>query len=225
MPGSDYHRFIYEVTERRIRGDFEGAYAHCEDVWPTQHQLDLPHFVYIKGLVRDRSRELGRAARVLDIVCGYGDLIHELGELGDSSALGIEISHTAAKGGRQRFGAGLNIVVGDLNQGLPTPDASFDVILVLGVFWFLLDRVEFCLDELERVAAASANLVFTLHMPANPIGKEIISSYDDFLSLLGTRFDVVDGFKFYQPQALNGGQPLDETLDDVLVRCRKRNER
>ena len=224
MSDNDYHRFIYEPGKRRFRGDFEGAYTNCEDVWPTQHQLDLPHFVYIKGLVRDRSRTLGRSVRVLDVGCGYGDLVHELNGFSECAAVGLEISHSAVERGRQRFGPDLKVVVGDLNQGIPASDATFDIILVMGVFWFLLDHVELCLTELERVAAKSADLVFTLNMPENPIGKEIISSYDDFLNLLRAQFEVIDGFKFYQPSALQVQKPLDETVDDVLIRCMRKGE-
>ena len=222
MSRNDYHSYIYERDKRKIRGDFESAYANCEDVWPTQHQLDLPHFVYVKGLVRDRCRALGRTVRVLDLGCGYGDFIHDLNGFSECDALGLEISHSAVKKGRQRFGPDLKVVVGDLNRGLPAADGTFDVVLVMGVFWFLLDRIQFCLAELDRVAAKDANLVFTLNVPENPIGKEIISSYDDFLDLLRTQFDIVDGFKFYQPSALQARKPLAETMDDILIRCRRK---
>jgi SAM-dependent methyltransferase len=224
VSGNDYHRYIYDQEGRKIRGNFEAAYANCDDVWPTQHQLDLPHFLYVKGLVRERQKTLGRTVRVLDIGCGYGDLVHELNGFAECAAVGLEISHSAALKGRRCLGPDLKIAVGDLNQGLPVADATFDVVLVLGVFWFLLDRARFCLAELDRVAAKRADVVFTLHVPENPIGKEVIASYDDFLNLLRTQFDVVDGFKFYQPAALKALKPLGQTVDDVLIRCRRNGE-
>ena len=220
---SDYHEYIYDVEKRRLRGDFEGAYANCDDVWPTQHQLDLPHFVYLKGLVGDRARSLGRRVRVLDVGCGYGDLVCELSRLYDCEALGLEISASAVRKGHERLGLDLPLAVGDINQGLPTATAVFDIVLVLGVLWFLLERIDFCFDELDRTAAPGAEFIFSLHVPANPIGGEIIGSYDDFLNLLRRRFDVVDGFKFYQPAALQSSRSLAETPDDMLVRCRRKS--
>lgn len=224
MAGNDYHSYIYETEQRRIRGDFEGAYANCEDVWPTQHQLDLPHFVYIKGLVRDRFRTLGRTVRVLDVGCGYGDLVQELNSFRECDAVGLEISPSALRKSRQRFGPDLRLVVGDVNQGIPTSDGVFDIVLLLGVFWFVLGRIDFCLAELDRVAANQAEFVYTLHVPDNPIGKENIASYDDFLNILRRRFTVIDGFKFYQRRDLRTLKPLAETMDDILIRCRRKSE-
>jgi SAM-dependent methyltransferase len=224
VAGNDYHRYIYELEQRRILGDFEGAYANCDDVWPTQHQLDLPHFLYVKGLVAGRSRSLGRPVRVLDIGCGYGDLVHELNRAGGCEALGLEISASAVNKGRERFGAGHKVMVGDWRNGIPAGERSFDVVLALGIFWFILDRIDFCLGELERIAADRAEFVFTLHVPPDPIGKETIASYDDFLGILRRRLEIVDVFKFYQRQGLRAATPLAATLSDIVVRCRRKGE-
>jgi len=222
---TDYHHFIYDVEKRRILGDFEGAYSQCDDVWPTQHQMDLPHFVYVKGLVADRARALGRTIRVLDVGCGYGDFVNELNSIGLCRAVGLEVSPSAARLGVQRLGPGARVAVGDLNYGLPTKGGVFDVVLLLGVLWFLLERVESCFDELVRTASPDADFIFSLHVPANPIGGDIIGSYDDFLNLLRRRFDVVDWFKFYQPAVLAPRQPIATLADDMLVRCRHQARR
>jgi SAM-dependent methyltransferase len=222
VPGNDYHSYIYDVPHRRIVGDFEAAYAECDDVWPTQHQLDLPHFVYIKGLVRERQKVARRRIRVLDIGCGYGDLVNELNGLPDCQAVGLEISFSALKKGKERFG-GLHAAVADANAGLPIAEQAFDLILVLGVFWFLLSRREFCLGELKRVASTHANFVFTVHMPDDPIGKETMSCYDDFLRILRRDFEVLDAFRFYQPAALASEKRLDSVADDILVRCGRKD--
>ena len=43
-----YHAYIYDFENRRIIGDFEGAYANEDEVWPSQFELDRPKYRLIR---------------------------------------------------------------------------------------------------------------------------------------------------------------------------------
>ncbi len=215
---ADYHAYIYDRDNKRIVGDFEGAYRDCPDVWASQHDTHLLKFQWVAWEAARR----GPATRVLDVGAGYGDFVAQLVRRG-VDASGVEISASAVAQGRARHGlSDERLRVGDLKAGLEAADASADLIVVYGVFWFLLDRLDFCLAELDRVLAPGGELFCSLSMTADPIGKEIIADYPDFIQVLRRRFDVVEAFVTHDAAALALGAPLAECPTDMVVRCRKR---
>ena len=213
---AEYHSFIYDTERRRLRSDFEGAYAQCEDVWPSQHETDAAHFRTIIGTLCLRAEP----SRVLDIGCGYGDFVVALAEQGHR-ATGLDISPSAIEQGLRRSPEGTDLRVGDIKQGLDFGDKEFDAVLLLGVLWFVLDRLDLCLAELDRVLKDAGWFFASLHIPANPIGAETIGDYEDFLGVVRRRFTVVDALKIYQRTSIAQGERLDECITDMLLVCKK----
>ena len=37
-----YHDYLYDLENKKIIGDYEAAYANCDEVHPSQHELDTP---------------------------------------------------------------------------------------------------------------------------------------------------------------------------------------
>ncbi len=210
----DYHKYIYDRAARQITGDFEGAYRDCEDVWPTQHDVHIMKYQWALS----RVREKGEDARLLDIGAGYGDFVALAREKG-VDATGIEISSTAVEKGLARHPPGLKLMVGDLTEGLPCADHDYDVVVLFGVFWFLLDALDPSMDELMRVMRPDADLFVSVSMVSDPIGKEVMGNYHDFLEILRRHFVVRDLVLCYGPDGLQSDVPLAELATDMVAYC------
>lgn len=215
---AEYHRYIYDLEQRRIVGDFDAAYRACDDVWPTQHEVHRQKFRIIHERARQVSQQHGRPARVLDVGAGYGDFVASL--LRDGvDATGVEVSAEAVRRGQTRFGLGHRLVVGDLRTGLPFADAHFDIVVLYGVMWFLLDHLDESLAELHRVLCADGWLAASVAVPDNPIGGHIMGSYDDFLRIVRRRFVVQEACTMYDEAALGTGSPLAQAVLDFVAFC------
>jgi SAM-dependent methyltransferase len=214
---ADYHSYIYDRNARRIVGDFEGAYRNCPDTWPNQHDVHLQKYQSVIRL----AHRIGPAARVADIGCGYGDFVALLRQE-RIDAVGYEIAAAAIEKGRERLGLGERLQVADLLKGIPTPDRSFDVVALFGVFWFLLGNVDQALRELQRILKPGGVLVASLSMVPDPIGREVVANYDDFLRHLRSRFDVREALLTYDSSAVAAGKPLAECPTDMVAYCHAR---
>jgi methionine biosynthesis protein MetW len=81
-------------------------------------------------LSRDFSLELleqNEKARVLDIGCGDGEFTRQVAnKTGSDKIYGVEISPQYAERARQN---GINVVMADIDFGLPFEDTSFDIVV------------------------------------------------------------------------------------------------
>ncbi len=209
---SDYHGFIYDTAARRIVGDFDGAYATCDDVWPSQHDVHILKFRTVRRIAVDTG------ARVLDIGAGYGDFVADLAASG-VDACGVEISAAAVAKGLARH-PGIDLRAGDLRSGLPFADASFDVVVLFGVMWFLLDALDESLAEIRRVLRPGGLLAASISMPeGTPIGSEVIGSYDDFVAVLRRQFVVRETMLCHDHLDLQKGLPPAACKTDMVAWC------
>lgn len=214
----NYHKYIYDLENRKIIGDFEGAYKNCADVWPTQHNMKAPHFSYVRGFLKTLFEENKCPLNVLDIGCGYGDFVNDLTKLNVGNIIGYDISETAIQKGRKRFGPGVELHAGGVKD-INMPPESCDVILLFGVLWFLLDDLDFTFSKIKKIASPNCEIFFTLNVPENPIGSEIISSYQDFTNIVGDNFNIIDAFHWYQPESIND-KSFSKHCGDMLLRSR-----
>ena len=89
-----------------------------------------------------------RDARLLDLGCGDGAVASRLAEERGARVSGIEIDPAGVEVARSR---GVTAIVGDLDEGLPFADGSFDVALI-NVTLHMVYRPRFVLEEALRVA-------------------------------------------------------------------------
>ena len=211
---AQYHKYIYDLEQKQIIGDFEGAYRDCDDVWPTQHAV---HSLKYQDVLR-RARQIGSHVRVLDIGAGYGDLISMLTAAG-VDATGCEISPTAVLRGKERHGNHLRLEVGDLKRGLPYESYTFDIVVLFGLFWFLLDSIPVCLNEIRRLMKERGIFITSITIPDEPIGAEVISSHDDFISLIRQYFAIREVALLPEASALRKGDSIDGCETDLVVWC------
>lgn len=89
-----------------------------------------------------------QGASVLDLGCGTGGLLARLRERGHHNIVGVELDEQAILACVRR---GLDVVQGDLNQGLPAfHDAQFDYVVLSQTLQAIID-VPRVLDDLLRV--------------------------------------------------------------------------
>lgn len=87
----------------------------------------------------------GDGLRVLDIGCGDGRFVAHLGER--HSVAGIDIASRAISAARAR---GIDAIVGNIENGLPYQNTTFDVVLALDILEHT-HHVDHLLDEMARV--------------------------------------------------------------------------
>jgi SAM-dependent methyltransferase len=209
-----YQDYIFDFDNRRLRGDFDGAYRAFSDVWPSQHDTHILKFQSILW----RARERHPGVRLLDVGAGYGDFVR-LATRSGLDCTGVEVSSAAVSSGRARLGP-MKMVAADLRRGLPFADGRFDIVVVFGVFQYLMDATVHAVDELRRVLAEDGLLAASTTLPAEPIGKEYLAGYPQFVECLRRRFTVSEAFLGYDHEDLAAGKPICECATDFIAYCR-----
>ena len=211
-----YHDYLYDLENNRIIGDYEKAYANCGDVHPCQHELDTPKHFLTAGYLE----ALGPEARILDVGCGYGDFVDRLTQRG-LDVVGCDVSPTAVKKGLEKFPL-CRLEAADVCHGLPYEDDSFDVVILFGVMWFMLDRLDHSLSELKRVLKHGGWLFCSLGFPQNQkLGLDVISGPEDLRRILSARFNIREFLTVFNPRQLGEGSELDACDLDAVVIARK----
>jgi methionine biosynthesis protein MetW len=100
--------------------------------------------------------KIGRGQRVLDVGCLGGKLSRLISER-NNEVWGVEINAAAAEAARAR---GVRVKVGDVEEGLPFDDATFDVVHAGELLEHLYDTKHF-FREARRVLKPEGRLLFT----------------------------------------------------------------
>ncbi len=147
---SAVERRLYE-SDPRGYWQREGGRQYLEDeaflLGPgsiTEHQARF---------LADEIRALG-AGSVLEVGCGYGRLLREIGATLDVPLVGVDFSEAQLTTARQYLAhRNISLVLSDATEGLPFRDAAFDLIYTQGSLMHVpppLDRAY--RRELVRVA-------------------------------------------------------------------------
>ena len=155
------------------------AYVTSQERTPAPEALSglRPRLPYLRALVR-RHFPADRDARILDLGCGYGALLHVLRLGGYRHAIGVDRSPEQVAAA-QRLGIE-GVVEGDLLQYLARmSDASMDVVVGFDVIeHFAKDELVPLVDQVRRVLRPGG--IWIVHAPNSegPFGANI--RYGDF---------------------------------------------
>lgn len=120
---------------------------------------------------------LGPGERVLDLGCGAGPVLLELRRRG-IQAVGLDYSEDMLANARSRLRAeGLDdgdLMLGDCRHA-PWPDASFDVVVCLGVISYV-ERYEAVLDEIVRLLKPGGTALISFRNVFNPILSDPVAT-------------------------------------------------
>ena len=109
----------------------------------------------VGSILRTKAQKYSRPLNILDIGCGTGLLMKEMGRYGQVE--GVDISERAVAYCKQR---GLSPVVGSADA-LPFKDNTFDIAVILDVLEHLPDDKKGC-EELYRVLAQGGSAVIAV---------------------------------------------------------------
>jgi ubiquinone/menaquinone biosynthesis C-methylase UbiE len=130
--------------------------ATSYDAWNWQSFWRRAEYPLIRRLVEERLSVLGKA-RILDVACGTGWHLAQLGRGGDL-AVGIDISAAMLKVARHRL-PDAPLVLADARQ-LPFVADRFDIVLCARVFSHLA-HTACAVAQIARVAAPGAMIILT----------------------------------------------------------------
>jgi len=94
---------------------------------------------------------------VLDVGCGPNPLSKEVVE---GCVIGLDIQLNRLTEAR---GAGVEVVLADLNRGIPFKDESFDLIIATGYIPCLIYDTDYLLEEIRRVLKMSGVLIVDVY--------------------------------------------------------------
>lgn len=135
------------------------------------------------------AAELAKGRKTLELACATG---HGLGLVARSASelVGVDINAPMLSGAHAHYGERISLARAS-GTALPFADNTFDCVLCLEATYYMPD-FEHCLDEIGRVAAPGARLLF---VNANPERPDFIRSpysrhyhsADEFRALLTAR--------------------------------------
>lgn len=100
--------------------------------------------------------------KVLDVGCGKGELLAEIGARFPGSDLsGVDFSTARLRDASRRVGLRVTLKEADIQKALPFPDASFDRIFCTETLEHLKDPHR-CLREMGRILKADGRAILTV---------------------------------------------------------------
>lgn len=167
------------MTGNRFRERIYANYtaATCAPLAPDTLAGLAPREAHLTRLVRDHF-PADRYARILELGCGHGALLHFARKLGYANIEGVDGSSAQIAAARRLGIEGIR--EGQLMEALAaSPDANYDAVILFDVLEHLTrDEVIDAIDAIARVLKKGGRLI--LHVPngASPFGTLMI--YSDF---------------------------------------------
>lgn len=167
------------MTEVRRRFSNEDSAGKWCRMYETETELlDEANYRQRRDIaVASVLARLGPGERVLDLGCGAGPVLVELRRRG-IRASGLDYSEDMLANARRRLRAeGLDdgdLLAGDCRHA-PWPDATFDVILCLGVISYV-EHYEAIIAEADRLLKPGGTLLISFRNVFNPIFSDPVAT-------------------------------------------------
>lgn len=98
--------------------------------------------------------------------------------------------------------------------------SKFDVITLIGVFWFMYRNFKNCYENIKKVSKKNAKIYFQTHIPKDNIIKEEIGSYSDLYNFLNNFFLVEE---FFSLERKSKTKKKIFTIDsEYIIKCKLR---
>jgi 2-polyprenyl-3-methyl-5-hydroxy-6-metoxy-1,4-benzoquinol methylase len=164
-----------------------------------------------------------KAARILDIGCGAGEIIEFFLQNGYKNVWGVDVSETEIHLAQQRVGD--RALLADANKFLGETDAPFDLVIMNAVIeHFPLEDAHRVLDSIGRHLTANGRLVIRTLNCANPLS--LYRRYADLTHTIGftpesiTQLLLLSGLEVEGVYAGNAFKKnLGALLSRMLHRC------
>jgi SAM-dependent methyltransferase len=215
-----YTKHIFDFKNKVPIRNFEDAYKTNKNVYPSQFNVDSLKHDIVKRVTFSASI---KSPRILDVGAGYGVFTNVFFEKG-FDVIGIEVSPSAVKHGKEIFGEALPLFVGDV-EALTFKDNDFDAIICYGLIGYLLDKSTSVLTELKRVLKPGGSLFISMgYNEENKIFQDVVAGEKDFLDLLKAYFNVQQFFVDYceiQNEEKRKNLDIHNQQRDFIAICKK----
>lgn len=172
--------YVFINTPEGIKfiGKFDELYQDMKDPW-GQIEDDYYHQRRLK--IINSIADL-RPSSVLDIGCGLGHTTQALKILTAKDVTGVDISKVAIRKAKKMF-PDVDFEVMDVRKKLPTK--RYDVVILDGILWYVLDKLEWLIDNAMTCLNEGGHLVIAqAFIEDQKYGKEIIDGYDGLIKYL-----------------------------------------
>lgn len=166
-------------------------YDEFAEAYSADNEVSLLNAYYERPAMLDLAGDVA-GRRILDVGCGSGPLSAALRERG-ALVSGFDLSAAMIELARARLGDDADLIVHDLAEPLPYPDAAFDDVVASLVLHYLQDWTA-PLAELRRVLKPGGRLILSVNHPFLYKGMNRDADY----------FEVVEFSYDYE----HGGRPV-----------------
>ena len=213
-------KYLYDNKLKKVKTNFDDAYQNIDKLWHDQFQINNIRYSFISGNILSSYFNVKKKLSVLDIGCGYGSFPNFLNKFSNFNVYGIDISKYAIDVGKKKYNF-KNINYGNINDPNFRTKKKFDIITIIGVFWFMFESFKICHKNLEKILKKNGSIYFQINIPKdNNIFKNRIKSYDELFYFLSKFFKINDFLIFEKKTHKN--KNLRTIQDTCLIKCKLR---
>jgi 2-polyprenyl-3-methyl-5-hydroxy-6-metoxy-1,4-benzoquinol methylase len=210
-------KYLYDNKLNKIKYNLDAAYKNIDKLWCDQLDVANTRYNFITGdILSSYSKKI--FLNILDIGCGYGAFVNYLNSFQHIDAYGIDASRYAINLGKKKYKF-KNLKHANINNIKINFSIKFDVITILGVFWFMLEDFKNCFNQLKKIVKKNGKIYFQINIPKdNNIFSEKIKDYSDLYNFI-SKFFVITNFINYE-QKTSIKKKLKIINQSCLITCR-----
>ena len=213
-------KYLYDNNLKKIKDNLDEAYKNIDKLWLDQLDLKNVRYNYITGDILSSFLDYKKKLNVLDIGCGYGAYPNYLNKFKNINAQGIDTSKYVIDVGKKKFKF-KNIDYGNINNLTKKFDIKFDVITIIGVFWFMFENFKRCCQNLKMITKKNCIIYFQINIPKdNNIFEKKIKNYSDLYNFLN-KFFIISDYIYYENKT-KVGRSLINNNDSCIIKCKLR---
>lgn len=213
-------KYLYDKKLKQVKHNLDDAYKNIDKLWYDQLKIGNIRYNYISGDIMSLCSKSKKKLNILDIGCGYGTFPNYLNRFKNISAYGIDSSKYAIELGKKKYKF-KNLNYGDINNLNLNLNIKFDIITIIGVFWFMLEDFAICYDSLRKILKKKGIIYFQINIPRdNNIFKKKIRNYLDLYNFLNKYF-VIDDFMNYEKKKIVN-KKLKTNQESCIIKCKLR---
>ena len=202
-------------------GDFEGFYKNEDDPWGQKGgdaRLN-EYYQYSRHHLLETLRTLTSPkvkTDILEVGCGLGyvaDFLNK-GLAGDQAAVtGMDISQTAVAKAKKVF-PHLNFVAADIGEVNLSHKASYDMIIMSQILWYILEKLPQIFKNFERLIRPGGHLIFiNAFLREQKYGRDIVDGFDGLVRYIQKHH--FDQYRIVKAQVDYSGRFIHD--DGILV--------
>ena len=213
-------KYLYDNNLKKIKDNLDEAYKNIDKLWLDQLDLKNVRYNYITGDILSSFLDYKKKLNVLDVGCGYGAYPNYLNKFKNINAQGIDTSKYVIDVGKKKFKF-KNIDYGNINNLTKKFDIKFDVITIIGVFWFMFENFKKCYQNLKMITKKNCIIYFQINIPKdNNIFEKKIKNYSDLYNFLNKFFIILDYIYYENKTKVN--RSLKNNNDSCIIKCKLR---